>query len=537
MRIQAQVNPRLLQKADRLFTGSLEGRITEVLQNARRAGATEVHITNKDGRVFVQDDGRGIENWNYLLDLGGQGWSDATEAGEDPAGVGLFCLSPRPLIVRSKGYAATVKDGGWTGENIELVPDPEAKEGTLLEFEDKKWSVFTVSGLAVFTGMQVFVDGKAVRQLNFLNRHNAVHRHDLGCYIEAVKESTLSSFHRSYQLWDPDTFLINFYGQVICSPAPYLKGTGMTVLVEPTGEPTGIRLMLPARTRLVENEEARKLLAATELEMYKAISREGKHGLTYKSYQRGLELLGPEDFPEAAPSFGIGLLGERNNVSPPDIDMPEDFKLSNCYRIPEHSDLDIVSVRNAHLLASFGALDGTPFIPVRFKRQFEGYSWTKLPVIESVALESGDFIHDGGDIADGTLACVSSLKITVHTSDGKTFSSPVCMAAVCGDDVYDTNNVVVTPEARGLQYDIWYLLGGYNPDGGSYESYESEIFGSIRAFWADCDGPGEYFRMSLIEKIRDFKGSKWDTVSVDAAHGTVTISHNGSHETINPPQG
>ena len=36
--IQARVNPRLLKKADRLFTGSLEGRIIEVLQNARRAG-------------------------------------------------------------------------------------------------------------------------------------------------------------------------------------------------------------------------------------------------------------------------------------------------------------------------------------------------------------------------------------------------------------------------------------------------------------------------------------------------------------------
>ena len=38
--IQAKVNQRLLTKADRLFTGSLNGRIIEILQNARRAGAT-----------------------------------------------------------------------------------------------------------------------------------------------------------------------------------------------------------------------------------------------------------------------------------------------------------------------------------------------------------------------------------------------------------------------------------------------------------------------------------------------------------------
>ena len=39
--IQATVNPRLLTKADRLFTGTLQGRIIEILQNARRAGATK----------------------------------------------------------------------------------------------------------------------------------------------------------------------------------------------------------------------------------------------------------------------------------------------------------------------------------------------------------------------------------------------------------------------------------------------------------------------------------------------------------------
>jgi len=49
--IQACVNPRLLKKADRLLTGTLNGRIIEILQNARRAGATKVVIANKDDSV------------------------------------------------------------------------------------------------------------------------------------------------------------------------------------------------------------------------------------------------------------------------------------------------------------------------------------------------------------------------------------------------------------------------------------------------------------------------------------------------------
>jgi hypothetical protein len=51
--IQAQVHPQLLAKAERLFTGTLDGRIIEVLQNARRAGAITVHITNNEGQVLV----------------------------------------------------------------------------------------------------------------------------------------------------------------------------------------------------------------------------------------------------------------------------------------------------------------------------------------------------------------------------------------------------------------------------------------------------------------------------------------------------
>src|ERR1017187_3285265 len=98
--IRAKVNPRLLTKASRLFTGTLRGRITEILQNARRAGAKHVVITNQGGLVTVRDDGRGIRDFQNLLALGGSDWEQSLEASEDPAGVGLFCMAPRPLTIR-----------------------------------------------------------------------------------------------------------------------------------------------------------------------------------------------------------------------------------------------------------------------------------------------------------------------------------------------------------------------------------------------------------------------------------------------------
>jgi hypothetical protein len=110
--ICAKVNVRLLGKADRLFTGTVEGRIIEIIQNARRAGATEVRISNKDGMITVVDNGSGIDDFQKLLDLGGSGWDEQMEAGEDPAGVGLFSLAPREVEIESGNKRIVINEEG-----------------------------------------------------------------------------------------------------------------------------------------------------------------------------------------------------------------------------------------------------------------------------------------------------------------------------------------------------------------------------------------------------------------------------------------
>jgi hypothetical protein len=159
--ICAKVNPRLLSKADRLFTGAVEGRIIEILQNARRARATEVRITNKNNLVTVQDNGSGIDDFQKLLDLGGSGWDEKLEAGEDPVGVGLFSLAPREVTIVSKFKKIVISKDGWTGEPVEVTKSDEFVRGTKIAFEDEKpWDFEKVENHAVFCGMRVIVDGK-----------------------------------------------------------------------------------------------------------------------------------------------------------------------------------------------------------------------------------------------------------------------------------------------------------------------------------------------------------------------------------------
>ena len=185
--IRACVCEKLLQKATRLFTGTMDGRIIELLQNARRAGATKVNISNeKDGNITITDNGSGIEDFQKLLDLGNSGWDEKLEAGEDPAGVGLFCLAPRKVTITSGDNQVVIEKDGWTGEIIEIVKADQPVKGTSLEFADEgPWDFEIVEKHAAFSGMKVIVDGKQCETVPFCSDHAVLYEKP-GCRIEVL---------------------------------------------------------------------------------------------------------------------------------------------------------------------------------------------------------------------------------------------------------------------------------------------------------------------------------------------------------------
>ena len=237
--IQATVNPRLLTKANRFFTGSVTGRIIEIVQNARRGGATQVQITNHNGVVTVRDNGRGIDDFAQLLDMGGSGWDDNTEAAEDPAGVGLFCLAPRKVTIRSRGYMAVIDGRGWSGEPVDVTDDPQPVAGTMLSFEDDEWSPNVVEPQAVFSGLNVAVDGKDMKSLYFVSESAADH-HELGCRIDVRSSHDVNCWHHTCMpdRYSSDDVLVNFHGQVLSFACRPIDEHGVRYLVDLTGEAT-----------------------------------------------------------------------------------------------------------------------------------------------------------------------------------------------------------------------------------------------------------------------------------------------------------
>ena len=81
--------------------------VTELLQNARRAGASTVRVEHDPAgkRLVVADDGCGVQDFQRLLTINESGWSEDTVEAERPFGIGFSkCLYAASRVsVKSRG--------------------------------------------------------------------------------------------------------------------------------------------------------------------------------------------------------------------------------------------------------------------------------------------------------------------------------------------------------------------------------------------------------------------------------------------------
>lgn len=111
--ISIQVNEtNLLKNTGQLFS-STSTVISELMQNARRAKATEVcfYTEPESEDLVVIDNGEGVKNFRKLLHVAESGWDEATKKEEKPFGMGfLSCLfAADSVIVESKGESAVIE--------------------------------------------------------------------------------------------------------------------------------------------------------------------------------------------------------------------------------------------------------------------------------------------------------------------------------------------------------------------------------------------------------------------------------------------
>lgn len=239
-----------------------------------------------------------------------------------------------------------------------------------------------------------------------------------------------------------------------------------------------------------------------------------------------------------SPNYEAGLLFSVEAPYPAEIVIPEGFPLTKCYRLdPNRENSTDANAANVHLLAALGKFKD-PFVPVS-ESQCEGRpAWARLPSITKVEVTVGKKVREAR-VWFGTLTCVESITITAHASDGRVFTSPVCMAVPQGNLEKYADRVIglyVTPEARKRVYvhDIWYHLGGCRDEGGPFDTQEEEVERNLSRFWAHMDGPDEPLRLDVLAGLKSIK-RPWQSVII-SSDGVVTIRHrDGPHKIIRPP--
>lgn len=103
-----KVNETRLVKNLRFAFTSKSTVLSELMQNARRAGATEIHfdfVTSATPTLTVTDNGRGVEDMQNMLTIAESGWDQETKENEHPFGMGFMSaiFAASHVTIESRG--------------------------------------------------------------------------------------------------------------------------------------------------------------------------------------------------------------------------------------------------------------------------------------------------------------------------------------------------------------------------------------------------------------------------------------------------
>ena len=299
--IRARIHESAVRRVTRTYAATLAEIFTELLQNARRAGASRVGISveradDEDTHptaetpfaIAVADDGVGIADPAVLLSFGENGWSDDLVRREDAAGFGFASLARRGCAVSTRprspdretmpGWRIDLAPEHFLGENeASIFADQEAPvpHGTSISFTASEAPAAVRNAAenaarhytlqVVFhdrTGGEPGIEEELPRRA-FLD--GAVH-------AEPWRGLAFGVFRdRRHGYNDPD---LNFFGLTLPVRLPAVEtvhGGTWTVRADVMDCPE-LELVLPARKEAVENGFLGEMREAARLAVYRAMA-------------------------------------------------------------------------------------------------------------------------------------------------------------------------------------------------------------------------------------------------------------------------
>ena len=373
---RAQVSPTILEKAPRFFNGTFQDIFNELLQNARRAGATRVDIQTLDTpngqSVRVRDDGDGIRDPKTVLSLGGSDWQEGIQQAEDPAGIGVFALASRGATFCSRhrssrrAWRMTLHEAHFEGKATICPQTADLEGGTEITFPVKpgECAKNAVENAALYYPLPVTFDGAAVEQRPFLR--GAIR-------TETWRGLTLGVF-KGARWWSDPT--INFHGVTLAQSIAAIDGgvhcrEELYVKID-VQRCADLKLVLPARKEVVADAFFAELTCEAERALYRTISACSEHSLPFHQWRRAKAL--GIDLVEATPrltAFQASTGDESYSHCGGVIDLPaskpvlvvdnDEAPMEQCLaRAIEQSDVDMLLLDAQTAYAGYSWYDALP---------------------------------------------------------------------------------------------------------------------------------------------------------------------------------
>jgi len=172
--VRAAVNERLFFKNLKHIFHNSFSTMGELIQNARRADATQIDITvdHSARKIMIADNGVGIDDFNKLVDLASSGWTNEDIIANDkPFGMGFFAVfyACEKVVVRSKGQMLeATQDDIIERRTLAVVPcDMNGEHATIIEMhgvhvellplDDEQRNMFVRKLLSLVEGFPISV--------------------------------------------------------------------------------------------------------------------------------------------------------------------------------------------------------------------------------------------------------------------------------------------------------------------------------------------------------------------------------------------
>lgn len=292
----ASVAQNAISKVTRLFNASLDDIFAELIQNARRAGATSVLIDHVDHETLgpairFSDNGWGLKDPQSLFTLGQSAWNGATIIAEDAAGMGFFSLAGRTinLIAQKTGtdqsWLIDVEPSAFRGETpIVCTNGPDGQVGMTIYIEAKPNEnlVGAANRAALFCPINITVEGVTAEHKDFLEKAD---------HMEIWNGIRIGLYENSPTAFCNDGN-VNFYGvtlqaQLPCLTQQYHRAYYARLDVIDCAQ---LKLVLPARKEIVADAFFSKLQDHIRKVMFQHIASSGRHSLSFSSWSEAATL-------------------------------------------------------------------------------------------------------------------------------------------------------------------------------------------------------------------------------------------------------